>query len=167
MATNRLTFTRATKKQARLRMALDGPSGAGKTYTGLLSAFALAEATGARVAVIDTEHASASKYADMFPEFDVLELDEFSPETYTEAIRLAERVGYGVLLIDSLSHAWDGVGGALEQVDKAAARNQGNSYTAWRDVTPLHRQMVEAILQSNCHIIATMRSKMEYVLEAQ
>ena len=167
MTTNRLAFTRATKKQARLRMALDGPSGAGKTYTGLLSAFALAEATGARVAVIDTEHASASKYSDLFPPFDVLELDTFSPETYTEAIGLAAKAGYGVLLIDSLSHAWDGVGGALEMVDKASARSQGNSYTAWKDVTPVHRAMVEAILQSGCHIIVTMRSKMEYVLQEE
>lgn len=162
-----LQFKRATKQQVRLRMAIDGPSGAGKTYTGLLFAFELAKATGSRVAVIDTEHASAAKYSDLFPEFDVLELDTFSPEVYTEAIRLAEKAGYGVLVIDSLSHAWDGTGGALEQVDKAAARQQGNSYTAWRDVTPLHRQMVEGILQSECHVIVTMRSKMEYVLQEE
>jgi hypothetical protein len=148
-------------------MAIDGPSGAGKTYTALEFAFALAEATGSKVAVVDTEHASAAKYSDQFPPFDVLELDTFSPETYAEAIVLAEKAGYGVLVIDSLSHAWDGVGGALEQVDKASSRNQGNSYTAWKDVTPIHRQMVEAILQSGCHVIATMRSKMEYILEAQ
>ena len=164
--TTRLAFKKATKQQARLRMAIDGPSGAGKTYTALTFAFALAEAVGGKVAVIDTEHASAAKYADEFPDFDVLELDTFTPETYVEAIQLAEKAGYAVLIIDSLSHAWDGVDGALEQVDKAAARSRsGNSYTAWRDVTPLHRAMIEAILQSDCHIIATMRSKMEYVMD--
>ncbi|NLE99688.1 MAG: AAA family ATPase [Anaerolineales bacterium] len=164
----RLQFKLATKEQSRLRMALDGPAGAGKTYTALLFAHALAEQIGGRVAVIDTEHASASKYADLFPPYDVLEMDEFSPALYTEAIRLAESAGYSVLIIDSLSHAWDGSGGALEMVDDAAARSRaGNSYTAWRDVTPLHRRMVEAILQSSCHIIATMRSKMEYIMQEE
>lgn len=163
-----LQFKRATKEKTRLRMAIDGPSGSGKTYTALTFAFALADAVGGKVALIDTEHASASKYADQFPEFDTLEMDTFSPETYTEAIKLAEQAGYSVLVIDSLSHAWDGMGGALELVDKAAARSRsGNSYTAWRDVTPLHRQMVEAILQSSCHIIVTMRSKMEYILQEE
>jgi len=162
----RLQFKLATKEQSRLRMALDGPAGAGKTYTALMFAFALQERVGGKVGLIDTEHASAAKYADEFPPFDVLVLDSFAPDTYAEAIKLAESAGYNILVIDSLSHAWDGVEGALEQVDKAAARS-GNSYTAWRDVTPMHRRMVEAILQSDCHIIATMRSKMEYVLEEQ
>jgi hypothetical protein len=161
-----MAFTRATKRSARLRMALDGPSGSGKTYTGLTFAFALAGAKG-RVAVIDTERGSASKYADVFPAFDTLELSTFSPQLYTQAIAEAEAAGYDVLLIDSLSHAWEGEGGALDMVDRAASRNQGNSFTAWKDVTPVHRKMVDAILQSKCHIITTMRSKMEYILEEQ
>ena len=160
-----LQFKKATKEQSRLRMALDGPAGAGKTFTGLKFGFAVLERVGGKLAVIDTEHASAAKYADDFPEFDVVELDTFSPDTYAEAINLAEKSGYSVLLIDSLSHAWAGVEGALEQVDRAAARSSGNSYAAWKDVTPMHQRMVEAILQSGCHIIVTMRSKMEYVLE--
>lgn len=159
-----MTFQKATKRQARLRMAIDGPSGAGKTYTALIAAFVMA-GEGGRVAVIDTERGSASKYADRFPEFDVLELTTFSPQTYTEAIKIAGESGYDVLVVDSLSHAWEGEGGALDQVDKMAARGGGNSYTAWKDVTPMHRRMVDAILQSPCHVIATMRSKMEYVLE--
>ena len=159
-----MEFRKATKKQSRLRMAIDGPSGAGKTYTALIAAFALA-GDGGRVAVIDTERGSASKYADQFPEFDVLELTTFSPETYTRAIKIADEAGYDVLVIDSLSHAWEGEEGALDQVDKRASRGGGNSYTAWRDVTPMHRRMVDAMLQSRCHLIATMRSKMEYVLE--
>jgi len=145
-------------------MAIDGPSGSGKTYTALIAAFVMA-GDGGRVAVIDTERGSAAKYADRFPEFDVLELRTFSPQTYTEAIKIAGEAGYDVLVVDSLSHAWEGEEGALDQVDKMAARGGGNSYTAWRDVTPMHRRMVDAILQSPCHVIATMRSKMEYVLE--
>ena len=154
-------FQKATKKQARLRMAIDGPSGSGKTYTALT--FATALANGGRVAVIDTERGSASLYADEF-DFDVLELSEFSPEAYTEGIKAAESAGYDVIVLDSLSHAWEGKGGILEIHDKETSRNRsGNSWTAWREVTPRHRALVDAILQSKGHVIATMRSKMDYI----
>lgn len=155
-------FSKATKKRSKARIAIDGPSGSGKTYTALIAATVLAN--GGKVAVIDTERGSASLYSDKFA-FDVLELDNFSPDLYTRAIHAAEEAGYSVIVIDSLTHAWEGEGGALDMVDKAAARVQGNSYVAWRDVTPLHRGMVDAMLQSPCHIIATMRSKMDYVQE--
>jgi hypothetical protein len=156
-----LSFSKATKTQSRLRLALVGPSGSGKTYTALT----IAQHLGKRVAVIDTERGSASKYADIFT-FDVLNLDTFSPLTYVDAIKAAESAGYDVLVIDSLSHAWMGKEGALEQVDNAAKRSSShNSYTAWRDVTPMHNALIDAMLQSKCHIIGTMRSKTEYVIE--
>src|SRR5690606_26818550 len=155
------TFKRATKQQAKLRMALIGPSGSGKTYTALKIATQL----GDRVAVIDTERGSASKYADKF-EFDVLELDSFHPQRYIEGIQAAEAEGYDVLIIDSLSHAWAGKDGALELVDKAAKRMQSsNTFAAWRDVTPLHNALVDAMLQSRLHLIVTMRAKTEYIVE--
>lgn len=155
-------FQKATKRQSRLRMALDGPSGSGKTYTAL--AFATALANGGGIAVIDTERGSASKYADLFT-FDVLELETFAPQQYIAGIEAAEQAGYAVLVIDSLSHAWEGEGGVLDLHDQATKRDRsGNSYTAWKDITPLHRKLVDAILQSRCHIIVTMRSKTEYVL---
>src|SRR5690606_5228856 len=119
---------------------------------------------GGRIAVIDTENNSAALYADEC-EFDVLNLDTFSPEVYVEAIKAAEAAGYDVLVIDSLSHAWMGKDGALELVDKAAKRYQGNSFAAWRDVTPLHNQLVDTILQARLHVIATFRAKTEWVLE--
>jgi hypothetical protein len=152
-------FQKATKKQARLRAALIGPAGAGKTYTAL----ALATRLGSKVAVIDTEHGSAAKYADLFA-FDVLELDTFAPATYIEAIKMAESSGYDVIVIDSLSHAWMGKDGALEQVDKAAKRGGGggNSFAAWRDVTPQHNALVEALLACKAHVIGTMRAKTHY-----
>ena len=160
-----IQFTQATKQKSKLRMTLDGPSGSGKTFTGLTFAFALAGPNG-RVAVIDTERGSASKYAGDFPAFDVLELETYSPALYAQAIQAAEQAGYDVLLIDSLSHAWEGEGGALEMVDRVAAQSRSNnSYTAWRDVTPVHRKMVDAILQARLHIITTMRCKTEYVME--
>lgn len=156
-----MDFQKATKKQSKLRMALVGPSGSGKTYTAL----AVATNLGKRVAVIDTERGSASKYSDIFS-FDVLELETFSPDTYVEAIAAAASAGYDVLVIDSLSHAWMGKDGALEQVDRAQKRSQsGNSFAAWRDVTPMHNRLVDAMIQARLHIIATMRAKTEYVVE--
>ena len=162
-------FVRATRTAARLRLGLIGPPGSGKTYTALRIAHHL----GGRIALIDTEHGSASKYAltnggthdkDGFT-FDVLELDSFSPATYVDAIHLAEKEAYDILIIDSLSHAWVGQEGALEMVDKAAARSRGNSFAAWRHVTPLHNQLVHTMLASRCHLIGTLRSKMDYVQE--
>jgi len=159
-----MAFRKATKKEAKLRMALIGPSGSGKTYTGLLLARALAE--GGKIAVIDTERGSASKYADMV-EFDVLEPDSFHPQVYIDAIREAEQAGYSVLLIDSLSHAWTGKDGALELVDRAAKKTKsGSTFHAWREVTPLHNALVDAMIGCKLHLIATMRAKTEYVSEA-
>lgn len=156
-----MQFVKATKKRSKLRLAIDGPSGSGKTYTALTAATAIAE--GGKIAVIDTERGSASLYSDRF-QFDVLELDTFSPKLYIEAIEAAEQAGYAVIVIDSLSHAWEGEGGALDMVDHATqASPSKNSYYAWKNVTPLQRDLVDAMLQSKAHIVATMRSKTEYV----
>lgn len=156
-------FHKATKTQKRLRLSLYGVSGSGKTY----SALALAKGLGGKVAVIDTERGSASAYANLFS-FDTLEMPPpYTPAAYVAAIKAAEAEGYDICIIDSLTHAWSGAGGALEMVDNAAKRNSGgNSYAAWRDVTPEHNKLIDAIIGSKCHIIATMRSKAEYVLEA-
>ncbi len=156
-----MEFKRATKESSKLRLGLIGPAGSGKTYTALT----VAKRFGGRVAVIDSEYGSASKYADLF-EFDVLELKSFSPTDYVNAIKAAEQAGYDILIIDSLTHAWSGKNGALELVDKATARmKSGNSFAAWREVTPLHNQMVDSIMASKLHVIATLRSKTEYVME--
>ncbi len=156
-----VNFQKSVKYNAKLRLAMDGPSGAGKTYTALN----IAKHLGGKVALIDTERGSASKYADLF-DFDVLELESFHPHRYIEAIQEAGKAGYSVLIIDSLSHAWMGKDGALELVDRAAKRsNSGNSFMAWREVTPIHNALVDAILQSPVHVIATMRSKSHYIME--
>ena len=154
-------FHKAVKSKSKLRLALIGPSGSGKTYTAL----SVAKGLGKKVAVIDTEHGSASKYADLFG-FDVVELESFSPASYVQAIHAAEEAGYDIVVIDSLSHAWTGKDGALEMVDKAAARSRtGSSFGAWREVTPEHNRMIDAIVRSKCHVVATMRSKTDYVQE--
>jgi hypothetical protein len=153
-----MQFTKATRQKARLRLALTGPSGAGKTWSALL----LARGLGGKIAVIDTERGSASLYEHL-ADFDVLNLDApYSPEHYIEAIHTAEKAGYNVLIIDSITHEWSGVGGCLELVDEIArARYKGNSWSAWNDVTPRHRALLDAILHSPMHIIATLRSKTE------
>lgn len=156
-----MEFVKATKEQSKARIAIIGLSGAGKTWTALTFAPVL----GGKVALIDTENGSASKYADEF-DFSTLTLTDHSPQNYVQAIQAAERAGFDVLIIDSLSHAWSGRGGALEQVDNAAKRSKsGNSFTAWREVTPHHNALVDALVQCSCHLIVTMRAKTEYALQ--
>lgn len=157
-----MEFKPATKTQARARVALIGPSGAGKTY----SALAIATHLGTNIGLIDTEHGTASKYADDFS-FNTLDLrPPYEPQRYVEAIHAAEKAGFDVLVVDSLSHAWTGVGGALDMHDRAtAADRSGNSYTAWRQVTPHHNALIEAMLACSCHLIVTMRAKQAHVQE--
>jgi len=157
----RPTFKPATKAQARARVALIGPPGSGKTYTGL----EIAHGLGQRVACIDTEHGTAAKYSTIFP-FDHCELLSHAPDKYVEALEVAEDEGFDVCLVDSLSHAWMGKDGALEQVDRAAAKSSSkNSFFAWRDITPQHNRLVDAMMGFRGHIIVTIRTKMDYVIE--
>lgn len=164
-----MQFTKATRKKARLRLALTGPSGSGKT----LGALMIAKGLGGKLAVLDTEHGSASLYSEPMslqgggtfepPEFDVLELTApYSPERYIEAIKAAEAAGYDTLLIDSTTHEWSGSGGCLEiNDDLAKAKFRGNTWSAWNETTPRHRAFIDAMLQADMHIIATGRSKTE------
>lgn len=168
-----LEIKKAVRSQSWLRMALIGPSGAGKTFTGLGTLAELQKLAGGtdKVLCIDSENGSASKYArggrgGFGFDFDVLELaDDFALQTYIDAIELAAGEGYRYLLIDSLTHAWAGPGGALEEVDrKAAASRSGNSFTAWRDVTPIHNRLFQVITRYPGHVVATIRSKVGYEL---
>lgn len=155
------TFTPATKDEAKARAAFTGPSGAGKTYTALIVASTL----GTKVAVIDTERGSASKYADEFS-FDKLNLQSFEPHTLCQALAAAGAAGYDVVIVDSLTHFWSGTGGMLEQVDSAAKRGYGgNSFGGWKEARPQERQMIDALVSYPGHVIVTMRSKTDYVIE--
>jgi hypothetical protein len=155
-------FKKAERRRVKLRLALCGPSGSGKTY----SALKIAKGIGDKIALIDTENGSGSLYSDIC-DYDVEEIKPpFTVDKYITAIKEAELAGYEVLIIDSLTHAWAGQGGLLEEVDKRSARSTShNSYAAWRDVTPMHNKLVDTILQSDLHIITTMRSKTAYELE--
>lgn len=157
-----MQFTRAIRKRAKLRLALAGPSGSGKTY----GALTIAKGLGGRIAVIDTERGSASLYSHL-TEFDTLSLDPpYAPERFIEAVHAAEAAGYDVIVIDSITHEWNGSGGVLEIVDNIAkASRSGNSYNAWNEGTRRHRAFIDAMLQSSAHIIATMRTKAAYVQE--
>jgi len=158
-------FTKAEKKKQKLRLALTGPSGSGKTYSALTMAFGIF-GKDAKVCVIDTEHGSAELYSDKFPEYYVSQFSPpYAPEAYIKRIKEAEAFGADVIIIDSISHEWNGQGGCLEQVDTVTkASSSRNSYTSWKDVTPKHQAFIDAILASKCHIIATMRAKQEYAL---
>ena len=143
-----MTFKKATKKQAKLRLALFGVSGGGKTY----SALRLATGLGGRIALIDTERGSASKYSDRF-DFDVCEVDKPSIENIKLLINEAKE--YDVLIIDSLTHAWLEL---LQEVERVAkAKFGGNTWSAWSEGTPKQTSLINALLGFPGHIIATMR----------
>jgi len=158
-------FKKATLSQAKARVALTGPSGAGKTWSAIKLARALVGEKG-RIAVIDTEHGSASKYARL-TDFDVLELHTFAPAEYISALEDAAKEGFDAIVVDSLSHAWMGPGGVMEIVDNAASRSKGNKFAGWKEGTPAHNALIQAIQRSPAHVIATMRSKTEYLLEEE
>lgn len=148
-----MAFKKAVKKQSKLRIALSGASGSGKT----MSALILASSIGKKIAVIDTERGSASLYADKF-DFDVLDLKPpFEPEKFVSAIKEAEFENYDVVILDSITHEWEGEGGILDILNRLGGR-----MTDWGSVTPRHDRFINAILGSGCHVIATMRSKTSY-----
>lgn len=157
-------FKKAQRKQARLRLALQAAAGGGKTESALRLARGIVGPQG-RIAVLDTEHGSSELYCDI-TDFDVCLLNPpYTPERYQEVIAFAER-DYDILIIDSLSHEWIGTGGILE-IHAAEAKRQrgGNSFAAWANVTPRHNKLINAMLRSPLHIIATMRQKTDFVLE--
>ena len=152
-------FRRAERRKAKLRLAITGPAGSGKTYGALL----IAQGLGGRIAMIDTENGSGDLYADTC-DYDVETLTApYSVQKYLAAIHEAEEEGYDVLTIDSLSHAWNGEGGLLDMHNKlTTSMKSGNSYAAWNKITPWQNRLIETMLGSKCHIIATMRRKTDY-----
>lgn len=155
-------FQRAQRQRVFLKLAIQGPSGAGKTYSALRMAFGISD----KIACIDTENDSASLYADIGKDgigaYDVLTVQPpFHPKKYIEGIRQAVDAGYEVLIIDSFSHAWKELLDMKTSIDQAG----GNSFTNWAKIKPIADELKTAIVQSRIHVIACMRAKDEYVLQ--
>jgi len=156
-----LQFTPAIRHEAKARVAMIGPTGAGKTWTALQFARTLAGPTGT-IGVIDTENASSSLYADAY----VFQTAPWYPPY--DAAKLAASIHdaakqFDVLVIDSLTHFWQGDGGVLDIVEQEGARNRGNKFAGWAKGTPLWRSLLDSLIFAPCHVIVTMRSKMDYV----
>ena len=172
-----LEFKKAKREQVRIKVSIAGAAGSGKTMSSLLLARGITKAefpnlseeeVWSKICLIDTENGSGSLYvgkqvgAITIGSYNTISLTPpYEPGVFVDAIHMAEEHGMNVIIIDSLSHAWAGVGGALDQQGAIAARS-GNSWTAWRSVTPQHNKLVDAMLQSNAHVIANMRAKMDY-----
>lgn len=145
----------SSRRQAKMRLGLQGCSGSGKSYSALLIAYGLTR-DWHKIAVIDSENGSADLYAGLGP-YNVLPISDFTPETYIEAIHVCEKAGMEVIIIDSISQSWDTL------LDYHASL-QGNSFANWAKVTPRMNALVQTMLNSCSHIICTMRTKQDYVL---
>ena len=155
-----MELKKAQRTQAKIKLALQGPSGSGKTMSALLLASGLISSGWPKIAVIDTENHSAELYSHLGG-YNVLHLPKpFSPERYIEAIETCENAGMEVIIIDSITHEWDGSGGILE----VHGNMVGNSFANWSKMTPRHNAFVQKILQCGCHVIATIRTKTDYAL---
>lgn len=155
---------KAERKQAKLRIGVSGPSGSGKTYSALLLARGLAT-DWSKVCLIDSENGSGELYSDL-GDYNVICLEApYSPERYIEALKAAEDAGMEVIVIDSVSHEWEGKGGCLEINEiLAASKFKGNTWSAWSETTPRHQRFITAIVTSSCHVITTVRNKIDTVM---
>jgi hypothetical protein len=151
-----MQLQKVNRRQVRIKMAFTGPSGSGKTYSSLLLAYGLTR-DWSKIGLIDTENSSSSLYAHL-GEFNVISLNPpFSPESYASALDLCEKEGLEVVIIDSITHCW-------EYLLDVHSNMVGNSFTNWGKITPRHNAFVQKMLQHPAHVIATMRTKTEYVL---
>lgn len=154
-----MQLKKSEKTQVKLRLGISGASGFGKTKSSLLLAYGMTN-DWSKIAVIDTENSSASLYSDMGT-FNVIDLSPpYSPERYIEAIELCEKSNISLIIIDSVSHEWNGSGGCLDIHEKLGGRFQD-----WAVVGSRHQALIDKILQSSCHVITTTRRKIEYDLD--
>jgi hypothetical protein len=155
-----MKLQKAERHQVKLKLGLSGASGFGKTYSALILAFGITN-DWEKIAIIDTENNSASLYSHL-GEFNVLTLHQpYSPERYIQAIDACEKAKMEVVIIDSISHEWNGKGGCLEIHEQLGGRFQD-----WAKISPRHQAFIDKILSSNTHIITTVRRKIDYSMEA-
>jgi hypothetical protein len=152
-----MQIRKSERKKAKIKLALQGSAGSGKTYSALLLAKGLIGGDFSKIAIIDTENGSADLYAHL-GNYNVVSMQPpFSPERYIEAIDLCVNSGMEVIIIDSISHCWD-------YLLDIHSNMPGNSFTNWSKITPRQNAFINKILQSNVHVISTMRVKQDYVL---
>jgi energy-coupling factor transporter ATP-binding protein EcfA2 len=151
----------ATRVAKKLRAFISGPSGAGKTSAALLLAKGLTKQSGGKVLVLDTENGRSDlkKDTDMLGDFswDTLpvEPEEVSSDMIQAIISYAEASGYEVLVVDSLTHAW-------EKVTLEHSKMTGNSFTNWKAAKAPFHAMLRKMVGSKVHVIMTCRSKQVY-----
>ena len=151
-----LNIRKAQREGARVLIGIAGISGSGKTYTAIKLAYGLAGGNGKKVGFLDTENKRGSLYADIVDDpFLIGDLyAPFSPGRYIDAIREFQEAGVEVLVIDSISHEWEGTGGCEEIANAHNKRVLG-----WQKAKAEHKRFMNVLLQSNLHIIACIRAR--------
>lgn len=165
-------FRVASRRRVRLRAALSGPSKSGKSFKSLLLANTIRDVLrdakqiqgNGEICVIDSERGRSEMYSDRFPAFTVYELDDYSPTSYVRALKACEEADFSFVIVDQISHEWDGKGGLLQTKDQMVKSSGGklNDFTAYKYANPLHDEFIDALLSYPGHLIATMRSKIKY-----
>jgi hypothetical protein len=157
-----MQIRKASRSKSKLRIGMSGTSGSGKTYSAILLASGITDLS--KVVIIDTENGSADLYSHL-GEYNVVTLQApFSPENYIAAIEMCESAGMELIIIDSVSHEWDGKGGCLEINEQIAqTKFRGNIWSAWSQTTPRHQKFLQKIVNSSCHVIVTTRSKTDTI----
>lgn len=167
-------FAPAQRRKQRLKMMLTGPSGSGKTMSALAIAAGL-EPDWSKIALADTEHGRGELYTGSevsgvkdftIGPYQVAAISEpYETEKYIDVIDAAEKAGFSVLIIDSLSHAWAGAGGLLDQKSRMDAQDPGHGFLNWDAIGRKQNRLIERIMASQMHIIATTRTKQAYTWE--
>jgi hypothetical protein len=148
-----------------VKVALMSPSGGGKTYSALRLATGMQEkmkelGQDTNIIMFNTEVARGRYYANEF-KYKIVDVGApHEPEKYVRAIQYGVDQGFKIIILDSTSFEWEGDGGCLD-----IHQREGGTFQAWAKVTPRHNKFIQAIADSQCHIIATMRGKDQYEID--
>lgn len=144
-------------------IALWGFSDSGKTYSALRLARGLAGQKG-KIVLIDTENRRAKFYSGLFGGWSHIDLQPpFTPQRYTMALDAAIRAGADAVVMDSMSHVWEGQGGVLEQADASTAKGLAK----WKNPKMAYKRMTNAFFRAPVHIVFCVRAKEKFVQQGQ
>lgn len=154
-----ITFAPAVRRSTPVIIGLTGESGSGKTYSALLLARGLAGPNG-RIKLIDTETGRATHYDKIGAPWQHGDLTPpFTPERYIEAIDAAEADGCDVLIVDSASHEWEGIGGILDMAEGTNFKGLAK----WANPKARHKKFLQRLMLTRCHLILCLRVKDKFV----